>query len=294
MGRARIDAVLDQLGHRLAGIRLAASEPADELERVRRLEREVGGGSGGPRHGRRQPIIPVWGRGRTDSTRRRILSCLALRIVDIPLAWVRCQLVVGDVPTLVDAGMRSDAPRILDAIRLAGLAPGDLRRIVLTHGDADHWGGAAALQEATGAEVLAHRDERPYLEGTNPAGFGLFKRAVVATSRRWRRPTITRWLVGGESIDGIDVVHAPGHTPGSLCLYAGDALLAGDTLSTGPRFREVPRLMSADVPRSREAIRNLAARPIARAFSGHGPPAERAGALLCALADRLFPSPAPR
>ena len=66
------------------------------------------------------------------------------RIVDIPLRFARCQLVLGDVPTLIDAGTLQDLQRIVAALAREGLQPRDLRRIILTHADGDHAGGAAA------------------------------------------------------------------------------------------------------------------------------------------------------
>ena len=210
-----------------------------------------------------------------------------MRIVDIPLRFARCQLVMADVPTLVDAGGAADTSSVLAVIAREGLSMSQLGRIILTHGDGDHIGGAAELQRLSGAELVAHEDERPYLEGHVPAGFSIVKRMVVAIGSRGPRPHIDRWVTGGEVIDGLEVAHAPGHTPGSICVYAADAILAGDAFRTGARFEEVPALMSADVSRSRASIRTLAQRPVTRAFSGHGPPADGAEARLRSLVQRL-------
>jgi glyoxylase-like metal-dependent hydrolase (beta-lactamase superfamily II) len=195
--------------------------------------------------------------------------------------------VLGDVPTLIDAGTARDLPRILAALAGAGLQPRDLRRIILTHADGDHAGGAARLQELSGAEVAAHRAEAGYLAGALPAGFGWVKRAVVALSGRARPPAVARWLDGGEVLDGLEVLATPGHTPGHISILAGRTLIAGDAFVTGRACREVPRLMSADVPRARAVIRALAGRDLDRAFSGHGPPVDDAGRRLAALAARL-------
>jgi glyoxylase-like metal-dependent hydrolase (beta-lactamase superfamily II) len=210
-----------------------------------------------------------------------------MRIIDIPLRFARCQLVMADVPTLVDAGGAADTSSVLAVIAREGLSMSQLGRIILTHGDGDHIGGAAELQRLSGAELVAHEDERPYLEGHVPAGFSIVKRMVVAIGSRGPRPHIDRWVTGGEVIDGLEVAHSPGHTPGSICVYAGDAILAGDAFRTGAQFEEVPRLMSADVARSRATIRALARRPVRWAFSGHGPPADGAEARLRSLVQRL-------
>ncbi len=209
------------------------------------------------------------------------------RIIDIPLRFARCQLVLGDAPTLIDAGTLGDVPRILAALAEEGLGPRNLQRIILTHADGDHAGGAARLQDRSGAEVTAHRAEADYLSGVLPSGFGLIKRAVVALSGRAQPPEIRRWLDGGEMLDGLEIVPTPGHTPGHVSVLCGRILIAGDAFTSGARCKEVPSVMSADVPLSRETIRGLAERDLARAFSGHGPPVDDAGRRLRALAARL-------
>jgi len=67
--------------------------------------------------------------------------------------------------TLVDCSLDSAAPRILTALRAAGRAPADVKRILITHAHFDHIGGLPALKAATGAEVIALAAEQPYLSG---------------------------------------------------------------------------------------------------------------------------------
>jgi len=212
---------------------------------------------------------------------------MTARVVDIPLRFAHCQVVLGDVPTLVDTGTARDVPRIVARLATLGLTPRDVRRIILTHADGDHAGGAAELQELCGAEVVVHRAEAAYLSGELPAGFGLLKRAVVALSGRARPPEVGRWVEGGELIDGLEVVATPGHTPGHISLVVGRTLIAGDAFTTGGRCREVPRVMSADVRRSHAAIHLLAERDVEQAFSGHGDAVLDVGLGLRALSARL-------
>jgi glyoxylase-like metal-dependent hydrolase (beta-lactamase superfamily II) len=65
--------------------------------------------------------------------------------------------------TLVDAGLRRADRRVLAALEQLGRAPGDVQRILMTHAHADHAGGLAAAQRATGGLVLVHETEAPYL-----------------------------------------------------------------------------------------------------------------------------------
>ena len=62
---------------------------------------------------------------------------------------------------LIDTGFPKSAEKILKGIETVGVAPGQIRHIILTHGHPDHIGSAAALKKATGATVYARsRDQR--------------------------------------------------------------------------------------------------------------------------------------
>ncbi len=73
-------------------------------------------------------------------------------------------LIDGGGPlALIDAGAGLEPERILDNVRAGGRDPADIATIALTHAHADHAGGAAALRQATGAEVLAPGDAAGWL-----------------------------------------------------------------------------------------------------------------------------------
>jgi glyoxylase-like metal-dependent hydrolase (beta-lactamase superfamily II) len=67
--------------------------------------------------------------------------------------------------TLVDAGLPDQTEAIGAALVEAGIEVRDLRRIIFTHQDLDHVGSGAALVRQSGARVLAHSADAPYIEG---------------------------------------------------------------------------------------------------------------------------------
>ena len=213
----------------------------------------------------------------------------AVEIIDVHGGQARSQLILGARGvTLVDTGSDIRARAIAAALASVGFGLRDIRLIVLTHGDGDHLAGAHLLQDESGADVLTHELEVEYVLGRLPARFPIAKRAFHFLSRRLPRPRVTRQMSGPRLVIGdIEIVHTPGHTPGHLVVYAGDALCAGDAFRTGYRFTEVPSLMTVDRAMSRTTIRMLAGRAVIRAYSGHGPPSHAAAERLRDLADRL-------
>ena len=137
----------------------------------------------------------------------------------------------GDGPALViDPG--DDLDRILD-----GLGGRDVEAIVLTHCHFDHLGAAAGLVEATGAPLMAHAEDAPFVstpQGTGSALFG-FQGGLA--------PRPDRVLEDGDTVTAgtlsVEILSTPGHTPGGICLLAASPsecvprLFSGDTLFAG-------------------------------------------------------------
>jgi glyoxylase-like metal-dependent hydrolase (beta-lactamase superfamily II) len=195
-------------------------------------------------------------------------------------------LVEAEVPTLVDTGVPRHAKAILAELREAGVEPG---RILLTHGDFDHVGGAAFLREQTGAEVCAPAAERPLLARNPSFRPGLLRRVLFRVFP-FPPPVVDRWLADGETVGGIEAVATPGHTPGHTSYVFGKTLLAGDAIVTLPyRFKEPPARYSLDPHEARRSIARLAELDVDVAVSGHGAPGQDAKKKLRDLAKLLAP-----
>ncbi|MDA0301849.1 MAG: MBL fold metallo-hydrolase [Chloroflexi bacterium] len=106
-----------------------------------------------------------------------------------------------------------DAPEGAEAI-LEAVGRRRIERIVVTHSHFDHWGGFDVLRAATDAPVYAGAEETD-----------------VDASREVKRVAHgATFDIGGAT---ARVLHTPGHTPGSICLHFGGAVLTGDTLFPG-------------------------------------------------------------
>jgi glyoxylase-like metal-dependent hydrolase (beta-lactamase superfamily II) len=192
-------------------------------------------------------------------------------IETFPVGPLQCNCaIVADPSTreavVIDPGDEPD--RILEALAGAGL-----RAVALihTHAHFDHMGSSALIKRITGAPILMHASDRPLYQNLTVQGqtFGLTLEAPGI---------IDRTLVGGDRVacgkGELEVIHTPGHTPGSLCFRMpgenGDVLFSGDTLFR----RSIGRtdLWGGSTPQILESIRDrlLTLPGGVRVIPGHG------------------------
>ena len=184
--------------------------------------------------------------------------------------------------TVVDTGLPGNAGKIIDYVQSIGGHPSDIKTIVLTHSDMDHAGSVARLKEETNAKVAIHEADAPRLSGEKEPKavkgvLGLLLRAMAAVMR-FKRMKADVLLKDSDIIDGLTVIHTPGHTDGSICLYLpGRALFVGDALLTDDeRMLSLPRRsMSTDLDQAKESIKKISELKYSVLLPGHGPPIER-------------------
>jgi glyoxylase-like metal-dependent hydrolase (beta-lactamase superfamily II) len=128
---------------------------------------------------------------------------------------------------VIDPG--DEIPRILQLLERHQLT---LKQIVVTHAHIDHIAGAHRLKQLTGAPILYNQRDLPLVAMMEEqAGWiGVRTPEVAAPDESLEDGDI----VGVAGISGT-IMHTPGHTEGSLCLYLPEqgVLLAGDTLFAG-------------------------------------------------------------
>ncbi|MCX4524509.1 MULTISPECIES: MBL fold metallo-hydrolase [unclassified Streptomyces] len=187
----------------------------------------------------------------------------------------------GEALTLIDAGHAGAADAIEGGIRSLGLRPECLERIVLTHCHRDHIGAAGELAGRWGAEVLAHGLDAPVIRGERPVPepvlldweVPLYAHGLTVPPAPPVR--VDRELADGEVLpfgDGAVIVHAPGHTPGSIGVH----LPRHGVLFTGDCVAGVGQVMlgvfNVDRAQAEASLRRLAALAPSVACFGHGDP----------------------
>ncbi len=208
----------------------------------------------------------------------------------------------GDL-TLVDTGLPGRADLILEQIEELGYSPSDVKRIIITHHHADHTGSLAVLKQATQAEVIAHPADAPYIDGTlaqpGPARPQWLSKLLARFSRLWAtEPVAVDTLVNdGDELPilgGVKILHTPGHTPGSICLYLQNQklLIAGDLLAHRLGLKLPSRSFTADIAQEIQSVNRVACLEFDVICFGHGSPIMHdAHQVVTDFADRLNPIP---
>lgn len=207
----------------------------------------------------------------------------------------------GDL-TLVDTGFFGRADRILEQIKELGYSPSDIHRIIITHHHADHIGSLAELKRVTQAEVIAHPADAPYIDGRlpqpGPARPQWLGNLLARFSWLWSTEPVTVDVMVNDGdelpiLGGVKILHTPGHTPGSICLYLPDKdlLIAGDLLANRFGLRLPSRGFTVDIAQEIKSIKRVASLEFDIICFGHGSPImHNANQAVASFADRLTTS----
>ena len=184
-----------------------------------------------------------------------------IRIVTPPLA-ANCYLLLDEKIALIDCG--GDSNFILNALS-KHIHPTDLDYLILTHSHFDHSAAAGDLKEL-GCKILMHKDE---YELVKSQGF-----ASLFFNVKFKPFEPDFELKGGEIIDlgniTLEVIHTPGHSPGSICLYERNKkwLFSGDTVFAYGAFGRVD-LPGGNPKQLVESIEKLSKLDVENLYPGH-------------------------
>lgn len=176
--------------------------------------------------------------------------------------------IVGDPESkeaiVIDPG--DDADRLAELLAAKGLK---VTAIVATHAHFDHIVAAGRLRELTGAPFYLHGDDKPLLSWMQESGrmfLGLELPAPPEVDTETREGD--RLVAGAVQ---LEVVHTPGHSPGSISLVTQGAVFSGDTLFAGSIGRS--DLPGGDTQALLDAVKDKLFRldPELPVYPGHGP-----------------------
>lgn len=185
-----------------------------------------------------------------------------IRIKDI--AWIEginlCSniYIMGkDEITLVDTGSGYRNDLISNSLSKLKLSMGNINKVVLTHSHFDHVGGLVEILAYSSPKIFVHPSEMKFLE--LPSQVEIHELGEDQTIRTEAR--------------NLKVLHTPGHTCGSVCLYdEDDALLfTGDTVFPGGSFGRTD-LPTGDEHMLIKSLKKLSELSVETMLPGHGNP----------------------
>lgn len=194
--------------------------------------------------------------------------------------------------TVIDAGLPGHWRDLRRELAAVGRDVGDIRGIVLTHGDSDHLGFAERLRREHGVPVFVHAADADRAKGgpkpPTPMGrkrlgpvIGFFAYAARKGGAKTHYLTEVREVGDGDVLDlpgAPRIVGLPGHSPGSVAVHAPDvrAVFVGDALTTrsvltgetGPQ----PAPFTDDPAEALASLERLASLDVDWILPGHGAP----------------------
>ncbi len=179
--------------------------------------------------------------------------------------------------TVVDTGTPGNAKKICEYIEKLGFKPTDVSTIIITHYHMDHAGSACELKRLTNAKVAVHEDDAGYVAGTKPYPKSAERLLLGFLSIFIRLKHVSPDVIlhDDDMIAGLRVLHAPGHSPGSIALldekrrvlFVGDTMRFKDGQVTGPE----PGL-TLDMGKAVQSIHRLSSIDFDVMLSGHSEP----------------------
>ncbi len=193
--------------------------------------------------------------------------------------------------TLIDTLWDTDARHVLAYMKSIGHTVADLKHIVLTHGHRSHLGGMAALKRLSGATIYSHEWEADIIAGEREAqrvspwpkrplrAYPIQLGCALGLGKHPPCP-VDRTLKDGDWVGPVQVVHAPGHTPGHLAFYWPEprVLFAGDAIATWPEFSAGWPGLNLNIKQHRASLRRMAELDAQVVAVGHGEPITRGAA----------------
>ncbi len=193
---------------------------------------------------------------------------------------------------LIDCGLPGFLPKLEQAMADNGLSLSDVKKIIITHHDADHMGALKALLDKyPDIEVLCSPDQAPYVTGKEkPLRLAIFEKRYEASTDEAEKKSLEdeiRGLKGLETIESVTVINdgsrlpdydatvieVSGHMPGHVCVYinrektlvSGDALISRDGRLLPPDSR-----FTLDMPTAIKSLEKLDDYDISTVICYHG------------------------
>jgi hydroxyacylglutathione hydrolase len=207
-------------------------------------------------------------------------------IQTITYGSVNCYLVkTGTHSILIDTGLPNKRPELEKELIKAGCQAGNLKLIILTHGDYDHAGNASYFRDRYSAKIAIHIEDSERVEQGNwklgfkpkPDKFPLMYRIISSFIKPGKFDTFKPdiYVEDGQSLleygCGAQVVCLPGHTRGSIGILTEDGELFCGDLMDNMRKPNLQFFID-DMKSAISSIEKIKKLNVKNVYPGHGKP----------------------
>ncbi len=171
--------------------------------------------------------------------------------------------------TIIDSGTGFNSMRLHSVLRMLNTDLEKIKQVINTHAHFDHIGGNGYFYNA---KILIHENDAAILEA------GDLERSNAGFFEGKLKPRkVDRNLKEGDIVSNLKVIHTPGHSPGSICLYdeKRKILFSGDTVFSDGVGRT--DLAGGDPQALGESLEKLRKLNIEKILPGHGEPVLKLG-----------------
>ncbi|WP_290597765.1 MULTISPECIES: MBL fold metallo-hydrolase [unclassified Archaeoglobus] len=163
---------------------------------------------------------------------------------------------------LIDTGTNADL--ILKQVK-------ELDGIIITHAHFDHFAAAYKVQKEFGCPVFAHRIDIPYLLGEKKFQYSGLLGLLAKIGERLFRAKPPEEVRDVDNLDiKAQIIHTPGHTPGSICILKEEKLYCGDLLRGRNGLDLSPKSFCSDYNQYLNSVKKIAELQFDVVMPGHG------------------------
>ncbi len=182
---------------------------------------------------------------------------------------------------LIDTGMSKNA-KCAAALLKSNFPDKPLKSVILTHCHIDHTAGIDIIRKYFDFTIIAHEEEKPYIEKEKELprhkGISGFLTKMIGKIVGVSDLKVDQTVNDGEILYGLQVMHLPGHTPGTIALVdvENKALFCGDIVNgdhSGSKILPPKERFAVDYKQALEAsVRMLEETSPSVILTGHGKP----------------------
>src|SRR3989344_2217041 len=183
----------------------------------------------------------------------------------IPGVESECNVYIVDGEIIVDTGTGKFFPQMKSEIE-SSVDTSQIKTIVNTHYHFDHTGAGRKFRDWLGAEICIHQKDKEYMENGNTLAEMFGEKPRITTVDRTLKEKGTLKTKNFK----FEIIHTPGHTPGSICLYDREKklLISGDTVFEDNFGRtDLPGGSMEDMMKS---LKKLSELKVSYLMPGHG------------------------